>query len=115
MNDTFSALRVHRTDGKNQAKLENLTNDDLPPGNVLVDIHYSTINYKDALAVTGKAPIIREYPRIAGIDLSGEVLESDDKRFTPGQQVVVLVKHAMGAMRKELVLMLTNYSPYPIT
>ena len=59
MNDTFTALRVHRTDGKNQAKLENLTNDDLPSGNVLVDIHYSTINYKDALAVTGKAPIIR--------------------------------------------------------
>tara|TARA_Y100000996_G_scaffold408234_1_gene386979 strand:+ start:337 stop:1326 length:990 start_codon:yes stop_codon:yes gene_type:complete len=90
MNDTFTALRVHRTDGKNQAKLENLTNDDLPSGNVLVDIHYSTINYKDALAVTGKAPIIREYPRIAGIDLSGEVLESDDKRFIPGQKVASL-------------------------
>ena len=90
MNDTFSALRVHRKDGENQAKLENLTNDDLPPGNVLVDIHYSTINYKDALAVTGKAPIIREYPRIAGIDLSGEVLESDDKRFMPGQKVASL-------------------------
>ena len=91
MKDTFAALRVHRTDGKNQAKLENLTNDDLPPGNVLVGIHYSTINYKDALAVTGKAPIIREYPRIAGIDLSGEVLESEDERFKPGQQVASLV------------------------
>ena len=91
MKNTFLALRVHRTDGKNQAKLEQLTYDDLPPGNVLVRIHYSTINYKDALAVTGKAPIIRKYPRVAGIDLSGEVLESDDERFKPGQKVASLV------------------------
>ena len=91
MKNSFTALRVHRENGKNQAKLEQLTEVDLPEGNVLVGVHYSTINYKDALGVTGKGPIIREYPRVAGIDLSGEVLESEDDRFKPGQQVASLV------------------------
>jgi len=58
---------------------------------VVVRVDYSTINYKDALAVTGAGPIIREYPRVAGIDLAGEVLESDDDRFKPGDKVASLV------------------------
>lgn len=91
MSQTFSALRVHRTDGVNHPELEQLTLDDLSPGSVVVRVDYSTINYKDALAVTGAGPIIREYPRVAGIDLAGEVLESDDDRFSPGDQVASLV------------------------
>ncbi len=91
MSETFSALRIHRTDGVNHPELEQLTVDDLTPGSVLVRVEYSTINYKDALAVTGAAPIIREYPRVAGIDLAGEVVESQDKRFKPGEKVASLV------------------------
>ncbi len=91
MSETFSALRIHRTDGVNHSELEQLTVDDLTPGNVLVRVEYSTINYKDALAVTGAAPIIREYPCVAGIDLAGEVVESQDERFKPGEKVASLV------------------------
>ena len=91
MSETFSALRIHRTEGVNHPELEQLTVDDLTPGNVLVRVEYSTINYKDALAVTGAAPIIREYPCIAGIDLAGEVVESQDERFQPGEKVASLV------------------------
>lgn len=91
MSETFSALRVHRTDGKVHPELEQLLLDDLSPGNVLVRVDYSTINYKDALAATGTAPIIREFPRVGGIDLAGEVLESEDERFRPGDQVASLV------------------------
>ena len=58
---------------------------------MLVRVEYSTINYKDALAVTGAGPIIREYPCVAGIDLAGEVVESDDARIRPGQKVAALV------------------------
>jgi len=91
MSETFSALRIHRTDGVNHPELEQLTVDDLTPGSVLVRVEYSTINYKDALAVTGAAPIIREYPCVAGIDLAGEVVESQDERFKPGEKVASLV------------------------
>ena len=91
MSETFSALRIHRTEGVNHSELEQLTVDDLTPGNVLVRVEYSTINYKDALAVTGAAPIIREYPCVAGIDLAGEVVESQDERFKPGEKVASLV------------------------
>ena len=91
MSETFSALRVHRTAGVNHPELEQLRVDDLTPGDVLIRVEYSTINYKDALAVTGAAPIIRAYPRVGGIDLAGEVVESDDGRFKPGHKVVSLV------------------------
>jgi len=91
MSETFSALRVHRTDGGIYRELEQLALDDLSPGNVVVRVEYSTINYKDALAVTGAGPIIREFPRVAGIDLAGEVLESEDERFKPGDLVASLV------------------------
>lgn len=90
MDKIFLALRVHRTNGAVHHKLEELTLDDLTSRDVLVRVDYSTINYKDALAVTGTAPIIREFPLVGGIDLAGEVLESKDKRFNPGDQVVAL-------------------------
>ena len=61
----------------------------LPQGNVTVDIQWSSLNYKDALAITGKGKIIRNFPMVPGIDFAGTVHTSDDARFTPGQQVLL--------------------------
>jgi acrylyl-CoA reductase (NADPH) len=89
MNNPFAAFRVHRIDGKIVARFDQVTLDDLTPGDVVVRVSYSDINYKDALAATGASPILRRYPLVGGIDLSGEVVSSADPRFTPGQKVLV--------------------------
>ena len=90
MSERFSALRIHQNDGVVRSELEEVTLDDLSPGNVLIRVEYSSINYKDALAATGSAPIVRRFPLVGGIDLSGEVLDSSDERCRPGDKVVVL-------------------------
>lgn len=90
MSERFSALRIHRNDGVVRTELEALSLDDLSPGNVSIRVEYSSINYKDALAATGSAPILRRFPLVGGIDLAGEVLESSDERCRPGDKVVVL-------------------------
>ncbi|NIW23091.1 MAG: alcohol dehydrogenase catalytic domain-containing protein, partial [Gammaproteobacteria bacterium] len=59
----------------------------LTPGNVVVRVEYSGINYKDALAATGAAPILRQFPLVGGVDLAGEVSASEDPRFSPGDKV----------------------------
>jgi acrylyl-CoA reductase (NADPH) len=86
----FRGLRVHQTPDGIVSRFDELTLDDLQPGNVVIRVLYSCINYKDALAVTGKGKILRRYPLVAGIDLSGEVLSSEDGRFRPGQKVLVV-------------------------
>ena len=86
---TFKALRIHRDDGRIHARFEQISLDDLSPGEVVVRVGWSTINYKDALAATGTAPILRRYPLVGGIDLSGEVVSSTDARYAPGQKVLV--------------------------
>ncbi len=90
MSERFTALRIHRRDGVVRTELEELTLDDLSPGNVLIRVEYSGINYKDALAATGSAPIARKFPLVGGIDLAGEVLECADGHCRPGDRVVVL-------------------------
>ena len=90
MSERFSALRIHRNDGVVRSELEELSLDDISPGNVLIRVEYSSINYKDALAATGSAPILRRFPLVGGIDLAGEVMESSDERCRPGDKVVVL-------------------------
>ena len=85
----FTAFRIHRRDGKIAGRFDEVTLDDLTPGDVVVRVHYSDINYKDALAATGTAPILRKYPLAGGIDLAGEVVSSSDPRYTPGQKVLV--------------------------
>jgi NADPH2:quinone reductase len=85
----FRAYRIHRNDGKIAARFDQVTLDDLTPGDVVVRVDYSDINYKDALAATGTAPILRKYPLAGGIDLAGEVVSSSDARYTPGQEVLV--------------------------
>jgi acrylyl-CoA reductase (NADPH) len=85
----FRALRVDRTEDGFQRAVVDLTDDDLPEGDVLVDIEYSTVNYKDGLAVTDTAPVLRNFPMVPGIDLAGTVSASDDPEVPVGQRVVV--------------------------
>lgn len=85
----FRAFRIHQENGKVVSRLETIGLDELNPGEVLVRVRYSTINYKDALAATGAGKILRKYPLVGGIDLAGVVESSSDPAFTPGQEVLV--------------------------
>jgi len=85
---TFRALRVYADNG-HRAVIEAVRLDDLSPGNVVVRVAYSGINYKDALAVSGKGRILRGSPRVPGIDLAGHVVASEDGRYQPGDAVLV--------------------------
>ena len=83
------ALRLHRTGDETTAILETVGEADIPRGPVEVAVRYSSLNYKDGLAVTGRGKIIRgEFPFVPGIDLVGEVVSSSDDRFAPGDIVV---------------------------
>jgi len=86
---TFKAFRIHEAGGKVLARFEDLTLEQLSPGEVVIDVQYSDINYKDALAATGAGRILRRYPLVAGIDLAGVVRSSDDARFRTGDAVLV--------------------------
>ena len=77
---TFPAFRIHETG----ARLETLTLDDLSPGEVVIRVHWSGINYKDALAATGAGRIVRRFPLVGGVDLSGVVESSSDASLKPG-------------------------------
>jgi len=85
----FRAFRIHEADGKVAGRFEDLTVDQLSPGEVVIDVQYSDINYKDALAATGAGKILRRYPLVGGIDLAGVVRESGDPRHEPGDAVLV--------------------------
>lgn len=85
---SFQALRVRQGPSGRFARLESVTLDDLTLGEVVVRVAYSGLNYKDALAVTGKGAIARGYPRTAGIDLSGVVETSTDPAYRPGDRVL---------------------------
>lgn len=87
--DSFKAFRIDESDDGIKAGFEELTLDDLSPGEVVIRVTHSTINYKDALAATGTARILRRYPLVAGIDLAGEIVIADDPDLTEGTQVLV--------------------------
>ncbi len=87
--DRFRAYRIDQKNGTVVAALKTLSIDDLTPGNVVVRVSHSTINYKDALAATGQGKILRRYPLNGGIDLAGVVVSSEDVEFKPGAQVLV--------------------------
>ena len=86
---TFKAFRIHEREGRIVAGFEQMAVEALTPGEVVIRVRYSSINYKDALAATGEGRILRKYPLNGGIDLSGEVVASTDARYQPGQQVLV--------------------------
>lgn len=85
---TFKALLVTKTGDKNSASVVDMTEQDLMPGDVSVAVDYSTVNYKDALAITGRADVIRRYPLIAGIDFAGTVEASSHPGIAVGDRVV---------------------------
>jgi acrylyl-CoA reductase (NADPH) len=85
----FKALLVEKDEHGCQANIRELAESSLPEGDVTVDIEYSTLNYKDALAITGKGSIVRAFPMVPGIDFSGLVQSSNHRDFKPGDRVVL--------------------------
>lgn len=83
------ALLVEQNDNKLSANVQNIDEKKLPIHDVIVDIHYSTLNYKDGLAITGKGKILRQFPIVPGIDFSGVVHHTEDPRFHIGQHVLL--------------------------
>jgi len=87
--NSFKAFRIHEVDGKGAGRFETLTLEQLSPGEVVIEVQYSDINYKDALAATGAGKILRRYPLVGGIDLAGVVQSSTDSRFRAGDAALV--------------------------
>ncbi len=85
----FLACRVFNEDGKVAHRLTEMTLEDLTEGDVVIRVHYSSVNYKDALAATGRGKILKQFPLNAGIDLAGEVVSSESADFKAGDKVVV--------------------------
>jgi acrylyl-CoA reductase (NADPH) len=89
MPDTFKALRVHKTDAGQEVRFEDLTEADLMDGEVTVRVEYSTLNFKDGLAITGRSPVVRKFPLVPGIDFAGVVESTRDPGFVVGDRVVL--------------------------
>lgn len=86
----FNALIVDKAeDGAISQSIQSIDVDRLPEGEVLVDVEYSTLNYKDGLCLTGNGGLVRNYPHVPGIDYAGTVAESSDSRYAPGDKVVL--------------------------
>src|SRR5688572_11011817 len=94
----FRALIGGGTASQYTTQLRHLPPEGLPAGDLLIDVVYSTLNYKDALAVTGRGRIIRTFPMVCGIDLAGRVIESRSPEFSAGDEVLV-VGHGLGETR----------------
>ncbi len=85
----FKALILEQRDGKTQASIRQISDDQLPEGEVLIEVGYSSLNYKDGMAVTGTGKIVRQFPMVPGIDYAGRVLESSSERYSPGDSVIL--------------------------
>lgn len=80
----FKAVLIEKDERGYRADVAELPDSRLPDGNVTVDVEFSTLNYKDGLAITGKGPIVRSFPLVPGIDFAGVVSSSSDPTFAPG-------------------------------
>lgn len=90
MTDAFKALVLRKDeDNKLSYEIEQLTRADLPEGDVLIAVDYSSVNYKDSLAITGAGKIVLTWPMVPGIDLVGEVLESQSDAYQAGDKVIL--------------------------
>jgi len=85
----FKALVLDQLDGKTMAEVKQLEVGDLPKQEALVAVEYSSLNYKDGMAVTGTGKIIREFPMVPGIDLAGKIIESGSDKYQPGDSVIL--------------------------
>ena len=86
---SFSAFRIHNDQAGYRSGIEEVGLDDLAQGEIVVKLAYSSVNYKDALAGTGRGKILRSFPLVGGIDLAGHVVASTDPKFREGDQVLV--------------------------
>lgn len=89
MSNTFRAIQLTKTDDGQAANIVDLTENDLMDGDVTVEVSHSTINYKDGLAMTGAAPVVRTWPMVPGIDFVGTVTKSDNANWKEGDKVVL--------------------------
>lgn len=85
----FNGILIDKDDSGYHARVASLDEADLPDGDVTVDVAYSTLNYKDALAITGKGPVVRTFPMVPGVDLAGTVSNSRHPDFKPGDAVLL--------------------------
>lgn len=85
----FKAILIDKTDDTQSVTLQDIAEDRLPEGDVLVDVAFSTLNYKDALAITGAGPVVRSFPMVPGVDFSGTVAESAHPDYRPGDRVIL--------------------------
>jgi acrylyl-CoA reductase (NADPH) len=85
----FDAILIDKNDDGQTVAISQVSQDQLPEGDVLVDVAYSTLNYKDALAITGAAPVVRAFPMVPGVDFSGVVVQSAHSDYKPGDRVVL--------------------------
>jgi acrylyl-CoA reductase (NADPH) len=85
----FDAVLIEKSDSGQTASLSKVETSQLPEGDVLVDVTWSTLNYKDALAITGASPVVRSFPMVPGIDFAGVVAESSHSAVQPGDRVLL--------------------------
>jgi len=85
----FNAILIERDPPPYRASLKNLQESQLPAGEVTVRVEYSTLNYKDALGITGKGPVVRQFPLVPGIDFAGAVEESSNSSYKRGDKVLL--------------------------
>ena len=89
MTDRFAAILIRKESDAQRAELTQLSPSDLMEGDVAIEVSHSTVNYKDGLVVTGRAPVVRRFPMIPGIDLAGTVVESASTDCKPGDKVLI--------------------------
>lgn len=89
MAETFRALVLDQQDKSVSASFKTLSLDDLPDGDVLVRVNWSTLNYKDGMILNGLGRLVRTYPHVPGVDFSGQVVSSNDDRYKPGDEVIL--------------------------
>ncbi len=88
-NHVFKAILIEKNEAGQRAGVVEQPDSALPQGNVTVRVRYSTLNYKDALALTGRSPVVRKFPMVPGIDFAGEVEASTHSAFAPGDAVIL--------------------------
>ncbi|NQZ50107.1 MAG: oxidoreductase [Moritella sp.] len=86
---TFKGILIEKNDDQYTASVQAIDESQLPAGDVSIDVAYSTLNFKDGLAITGKGPVVRSFPMVPGIDLVGTVTQSDSDKFKAGDQVLL--------------------------
>ena len=90
MSDTFKAIVINQDEEKKQSvKIVDMKDDELMDGDVTIEVEATTVNYKDGLAITGKAPVVRKWPMVPGVDLAGKVIDSQNSEFSVGDDVIL--------------------------